>query len=147
MEISVGELLITDNPNRIDRTLVHSWITESYWAKGITFERFDRAVRHSAITVCAMRDGNQVGFCRVVTDFVRFAWLCDVIVDPTARGGGIGKAVVEFALGHPDMADVDRWMLGTFDAHRLYERYGFAPLEDPKRWMIRRRSDTPAGEH
>ena len=28
-------------------------------------------------------------------------------------------------------------LLGTRDAHGLYERFGFAPLEAPERWMRR----------
>jgi hypothetical protein len=28
-----------------------------------------------------------------------------------------------------------RFMLGTRDAHKLYEQYGFAPLQFPERFM------------
>ncbi|HZP56800.1 MAG TPA: N-acetyltransferase, partial [Dehalococcoidia bacterium] len=28
-----------------------------------------------------------------------------------------------------------RWMLGTRDAHGLYEKVGFRPVAAPERWM------------
>ena len=76
---------------------------------------------------------------RVVTDFTRFAYLMDVIVDIDHRGQGLGKAIVAFLLDHPKMADIDSWTLATRDAHRLYEGFGFQREPDPDRWMIRRR--------
>jgi predicted N-acetyltransferase YhbS len=57
-------------------------------------------------------------------------------VDATQRGRGIGKALVAFALDHPALRDIDRCLLGTRDAHALYERFGFVRTT-PGRFMIR----------
>jgi hypothetical protein len=37
-------------------------------------------------------------------------------------------------LAHPDLQGLRRIVLGTMDAHSLYERYGFEPA-DPSRIM------------
>ena len=37
--------------------------------------------------------------------------------------------------GHPDLQGLRRFLLGTADAHSLYERFGFRPLADPERMM------------
>jgi GNAT superfamily N-acetyltransferase len=66
----------------------------------------------------------------VVTDKATFAWLADVFVLPEHRGHGLGKLLVEAALGHPDLAGHKRWLLGTADAHGLYRRYGFREISE-----------------
>ncbi len=52
------------------------------------------------------------------------------------RGRGLGVWLVETALAHPEVRDVRRVMLGTADAHGLYERFGFRPPIEG-RMMIR----------
>jgi hypothetical protein len=44
---------------------------------------------------------------------------------------------MEVIVGHPDLQGLRRWMLGTLDAHRLYEKFGFKPLANPARFMER----------
>ena len=43
---------------------------------------------------------------------------------------GIGKALVQALLDHPDLRSVSTWMLNTSDAHNLYARFGFKPVTD-----------------
>ena len=62
--------------------------------------------------------------------------LADVFVVAAERGHGLGKLLVEQVLAHPDLAPVQRWLLGTFDAHTLYERHGFTPAP-AGRYMVR----------
>jgi GNAT superfamily N-acetyltransferase len=75
---------------------------------------------------------------RVVSDFTRFAYVMDVIVDDAWRGQGLGKALVRYLMEHPQMADIDTWTLATEDAHGLYRQFGFQPEPNPGRWMVRR---------
>jgi GNAT superfamily N-acetyltransferase len=77
----------------------------------------------------------QVGFARVVTDFARYAYLCDVFVLPKYRGQGLGKWLVETVVSHPTLSQLARITLGTRDAHGLYAQYGFQPLQSPERHM------------
>ena len=58
---------------------------------------------------------------------------------PEARGRGIGKALMAAILEHPEVRDVTRLTLVTADAHGLYEGFGFGPIDDLQKWMIRRR--------
>ena len=59
----------------------------------------------------------------------------DVFVDPSARGNGLGRAMVRFALEHPDLALVYRWVLATNDAHDVYRALGFGEIDHPERWL------------
>ena len=81
--------------------------------------------------------GEQVAYARVVTDAVTFAWLCDVFVAEEARGSGIGKMLIENVIADLQPLGLTRVLLATADAHGLYAQYGFAPAEDPNRYMIK----------
>ena len=133
----MSDVELSTDPARLDVDLVHRFLSEeSYWARGRTREAVERSIEHS-LCFGAYRDGTQVGFARVVTDRATFAWLADVFVVAEERGGGVGKRIVEAALGHPELASVYRWILGTADAHELYRRYGFAELRESGRFMAR----------
>ena len=67
-----------------------------------------------------------------------FGYIADLFVVAAARGRGIGKALVAAILEHPDVRDLNRLVLVTDDAHGLYEGYGFGPLDDVRKWMVRR---------
>jgi predicted N-acetyltransferase YhbS len=71
-----------------------------------------------------------------VTDYATFGWLCDVFVDPVARGQKLGLAMVEALVTLPEIRDLNL-VLQTADAHKLYERFGFAPLWNPERWLYK----------
>jgi GNAT superfamily N-acetyltransferase len=120
-----GEHVVSSEHERLDRVLVHRFLSEqSYWASGVSASQVERSLRNS-FCFGLYRTSEQVGFARVVSDAARFAFLADVFVLEHARGQGLGKWLVECALDHPALRDVERWVLGTRDAHGLYERFGF----------------------
>lgn len=123
----------------IDRALVHRWLSEeAYWARGRARDVQDAAIDASRnYSVHDVRSGGQVGYARVVTDGVTFAWLCDVFVSADTRGSGVGKLLLEGLLAELDGLGVRRTLLATADAHGLYAQFGFEPLAEPKRWMGR----------
>ena len=47
--------------------------------------------------------------------------------------------MVEALVTLPDVRDLNL-VLQTADAHKLYERFGFAPLSNPERWLYKPRS-------
>lgn len=131
--------LFSDDPTRIDRDRVHRWLSEeSYWAEGRS-----RAVQDAAIDgsrnfgVYDTETGRQVAYARVITDGATFAWLCDVFVEASARGDGVGVALIEQLLATLEPLGLRRIVLATADAHGLYEKSGFRALDDPTRWMWR----------
>jgi GNAT superfamily N-acetyltransferase len=130
-----GYVVSTDRA-RLDLDRVSGWLAqESYWAEGRPREVVERSIRHSLCFGLYDAEGAQLGFARVVTDCTTFAWLCDVFIDASARGRGLGSWLVGCALEHPDLAGVRRWMLATRDAHEVYARLGFRPLNGVERWM------------
>ncbi|MFG1915878.1 GNAT family N-acetyltransferase [Micromonospora sp. NPDC048898] len=131
-----GHLLSTD-PARLDLALIHLWLsTDAYWALGRDRETTARAFAGSLpFGVYRPEDDRQVAVARVVTDGATFAWLCDVYVDRAARGRGLGGWLVAAIRDHLDDLGVRRILLATNDAHEVYARVGFTPLDAPERWM------------
>jgi len=130
----------SDDGALIDIARVHRWLsTLSYWAEGRPYEVVARAFAESLPLGLYRSDGEQVGCCRWVTDYATFGWLADVFVDPTLRGAGLGKFLVQTATAHPAVQDLPLQLLGTRDAHGLYRQYGFVSVPEPERWMERRR--------
>lgn len=115
--------------------LIHDYLSNhSYWAKGIPFETVTRSIENS---LCfGVYNGNsQIGFARVISDKATFAYLADVFILEKFRGLGLSKKLIETILGHKELQGLRRWMLGTFDAHGLYSKYGFKALSQPDRFM------------
>ncbi|MFJ7178913.1 GNAT family N-acetyltransferase [Streptomyces massasporeus] len=128
---------ITTDPGRVDRERVHHWLsTDAYWALGRTREKQDRAIEGSLnFGVHETVTGEQVAYARVITDRATFAWLCDVYVDPSVRGKGVGSALVAAVRDEIASYGVRRVLLATHDAHEVYARHGFTALERPEHWM------------
>ncbi|MFI7365425.1 GNAT family N-acetyltransferase [Streptomyces sp. NPDC050149] len=128
---------ISSDPARLDAARIHNWLSnDAYWAKGRTREHQDRAIAGSLnFGAYDLASGEQTGYARVVTDLATFAWLCDVYVDPAARGHGLGGRLVAAARDRLAPTGVRRFLLATADAHGVYEKVGFRPLDNPDLWM------------
>ncbi|MDT9684152.1 GNAT family N-acetyltransferase [Streptomyces sp. TRM76323] len=135
--IAFGPYEISTDPARLDRARIHRWLsTDAYWALGRSREKQDRAIDGSLnFGAYEGESGTMAAYARVVTDLATFAWLCDVYVDPAARGGGLGTALVSAVRDHLAPYGLKRVALATQDAHGVYEKIGFRPLEDPRHWM------------
>ncbi len=134
----VSGFSFSSDSTRIDRARVHAWLSEqAYWAQGRAREVQDAAIDGSRNYGVWNENDEQVAYARVVTDAVTFAWLCDVFVDQKARGNGVGKMLIEGVIADLQPLPVKRILLATADAHGLYAQYGFAPSEDPNRYMVK----------
>jgi GNAT superfamily N-acetyltransferase len=140
-----GEFIVSTDPALLDVDVVHEWLTtSSYWVPGIPREVVRHGIEHS-LNFGLYGDGSaglrQIGLARLVTDYATFAYVCDVFVLDDFRGHGLGMWLMECVAAHPDLQRMRRWMLGTRDAHTLYEKTGFTPVADPDRWMEKANPD------
>ena len=129
----------SDDIHDMDRERVHSWLAEgSYWAQGRARDIHDRAMDASLnFGIFDDVSKQQVAYARVITDTATFAWLCDVYVDDAVRGQGVGIALMDGIMAALVPMNLKRIGLVTADAHGLYEKYGFEPIEKPEMWMAR----------
>jgi GNAT superfamily N-acetyltransferase len=127
-------IAVDSNPARLDMDVIHGYLAASYWARGISRELLERAVRNS---VCfgVYENDRQVGFARVVTDQATFAYLADVFILESHRGQGLATKLVAAIASDERLQGLRRWVLVTRDAHGLYEKFGFKALAAPQRFM------------
>lgn len=125
---------ISTDPARFDRDLIHRVLDATYWAKGLPRDVLERSIAN-ALCFGVYREERQIAFARVITDRATFAYLSDVFVVPEEQGKGISKRLVEAILAHPELQGLRRFLLVTKDAHGLYERYGFQPVEHPGEYL------------
>jgi GNAT superfamily N-acetyltransferase len=71
-----------------------------------------------------LRQKEQIGFARVVTDFAVFSWLSDVVINDAYRGRGLGGWLIGCIVEHPLIAGT-QFVLQTTEAAGLYKKFGF----------------------
>ena len=137
--VAKGYRLETDRAH-FDLALMHSVLSSSYWAEGLTRERMERAVDHS-LCVAALCGETQVGFARAVSDRAHFAWIADVFVLPEHAGKGLAREMVQHLHDHPELAGVRRFLLVTRDAEGVYEKLGYG-VPDDLSWFRQHRPES-----
>lgn len=130
-----NNFIISTDKSKIDIVTVHNYLCkESYWAKNIPVE----VVKKSIEGLCCFglyEKNKQIGFAGVITDHATFAYLADVFITAAYRGKGLSKWLMEVIMKHPDLQGLRRWLPATRDAHGLYAKSGFMPLDKPERIM------------
>lgn len=134
MDWKQGEFTITDRQEELDVETIHSFLCETYWAKGIPRSTVEKALKNS-LCFGLFHNSRQIGFGRAITDRAVIAYLADLFVLPAYRGRGLGKWLVSCIRAHPELQGLRRWILVTLDAHGLYGQNGFVALRKPETFM------------
>ncbi|WP_088043598.1 GNAT family N-acetyltransferase [Bacillus sp. EAC] len=136
MLVEQNGFYISTNRASLDKNLIYQFLDkDSYWANDIPFEFVERFIESS---ICfgvyngnpTENEYNQVGFARVVSDSVTFAYLADVFILPEYRKQGLSKWLMDEIMKYDRLSTVRVFMLGTKDAHSLYSKYGFDVIDN-----------------
>src|SRR5258708_706142 len=102
VEYTRGDFTISTDRARLDLGVIHGFLSESYWAKGVSIDIVQRSIEH---TLCCgvYYLKQQVGFARLITDYTTFAYLADVFIVEAYWGQGLSKWLMESILKHPDV--------------------------------------------
>jgi GNAT superfamily N-acetyltransferase len=129
---------------RVDVARTLDLLRGTYFGETRTEEELIEQMRNSLCFVAFRRDyiersgfpshtDTQIGFARVVTDYVKFGWLADFVIAPADRGHGVGHRLMDIIVSHHSLAGVTL-NLCTRDAHEFYAKFGFQRGEH----MVRR---------
>jgi GNAT superfamily N-acetyltransferase len=129
-------LVISTDPGALDVEAVFTFLAQAKWWTELTRESLERALSHS---LCfSLKEGDrQIGFARVITDFVTHAYLCDVYIVAERRGKGLGSWLIHSALEHPHLENLKRVALITHDAQDFYLGLDFRFLPNCRCYMER----------
>lgn len=134
--VNSNAVLISSDKSKLEVGFIQNFLKDIYWAAGRTLEEVQTSIDYSFCFGIYL-DGNQIGFARVITDYVVFAYLMDVFITEEHRGKGYSSKLIATMLKEPKLQQVKIWRLATKDAHFLYEKFGFRALAHPEKMMER----------
>ncbi|HLP63592.1 GNAT family N-acetyltransferase [Flavobacterium sp.] len=127
-------ITVSTDKSQLDVPFIQNFLKDIYWAAGRTIEEVQTTI-DASLCFGIYLDGKQIGFARVVTDYVVFAYLMDVFIDENHRGKGYSSILIDAMMNEPQLQEVKIWRLATTDAHFLYEKFGFKALAHPEKMM------------
>ena len=129
-------ITVSTDKSKLDIPFIQDFLKDIYWAAGRTIEEVQITIDASVCFGIYLNE-KQIGFARVITDYVVFAYLMDVFIDEKHRGKGYSSILIEYMMHEPLLKNIKIWRLATSDAHFLYEKFGFTKLNHPEKMMER----------
>jgi len=127
-------ITISTDKGKLDVVFLQHFLKDIYWAAGRTMQEVQTTIDHSFCFGIYLHD-KQIGFARVITDYVVFAYVMDVFISEEQRGKGYSSLLIDAMLKEPQLQEVKIWRLATADAHFLYKKFGFSALASPDKMM------------
>ena len=127
-------IVVSTDKNKLDVPFIQNFLKDIYWAAARTIDEVQKTI-DASFCFGIYLDGEQIGFARVVTDYIVFAYLMDVFIDEKYRGKGYSSILIDAMMKEPELQQVKIWRLATSDAHFLYEKFGFKLLATPEKMM------------
>lgn len=128
-------LKISKDKNLLEINVISDFLKTSYWAGDRTLQEIKETIKNCECYGVYFNN-EQIGFARVLSDKIVFAYLMDFFIIKDHRKNGYSKLLLDKIINDPELKNVKKWMLKTSDAHQLYEKYGFNVVQDPENWMI-----------
>lgn len=130
----MNRITVSTDKNKLDVPFIQHFLKDIYWAAGRTIEEVQTSIDHSFCFGIYL-DNKQIGFARVITDYVVFAYLMDVFITEEHRGKGYSSILIDRMMKEPQLQNIKIWRLATKDAHFLYKKFGFNELANPEKFM------------
>ncbi len=127
-------ITVSKDKTKLDVPFIQNFLKDVYWSAGRTMEEVQTTI-DSSFCFGMYENDNQIGFCRVITDYVVFAYVMDVFIDEKHRGKGYSSLLINAMMTEPELHQVKIWRLATSDAHFLYKKFGFSALAHPEKMM------------
>lgn len=127
-------ITVSTDKNRLDVPFIQQFLKDIYWAAGRTEAEVQITIANSFCFGIYLND-KQIGFARVITDYVVFAYVMDVFIAEEHRGKGYSSVLINSMMTEPKLKEVKIWRLATLDAHFLYEKFGFNLVAHPEKLM------------
>jgi len=125
---------VSTDKSKLDVLFIQDFLKDIYWAAGRTIDEVQTTIDNSFCFGIYLED-QQIGFARVITDYVVFAYVMDVFITEEHRGKGYSSILIDAMMKEPELQQVKIWRLATADAHFLYKKFGFTSLAYPERMM------------
>ena len=114
------------NVSQLDQ--LHTLFKRMWWTQGRTMEDILTMLRTSMSFGLIRNDTQElVGYARVLTDEIKYAFIFDVMTDEAYRGQGLGKMLMNAIIAHPRLNKVKNFELTCApDMVDFYKKFGFS---------------------
>ena len=130
-----GDLRITDQFDELDFDFIRKELCpENRWYSNYSQERLQACFKQS-LTFSLFHGDKQIGFGRVITDYILVGYIADILISPEYRSRGLGKWLVQTITAHPKFVDLRRFILSTKSSNKLYKQANFKVLGEPEKHM------------
>ncbi|MBD2167263.1 GNAT family N-acetyltransferase [Calothrix membranacea FACHB-236] len=118
---------IVDNLNENQILELVDLYKDEFWSKNRQYQDVVKMLAASDIIIAFVTDSQElIGFTRILTDFVYRATIYDVIIKPTYRKMGLGAKLMDAAINHPQLREVEQIALYCLPKMMpFYQRWGF----------------------
>jgi N-acetylglutamate synthase-like GNAT family acetyltransferase len=125
-----ANFIISTEKKHVDIDILHKMLKNSYWAKDRSRKEVEASVTNS-LCFSLLRDKDQIGFARVITDTMAYAIILDMLIGEGLRGQGLGKWLIQCICDYPEIKSL-RQVLWTSNADNFYRKKGFKELSNLK---------------
>ena len=98
-------IIVSTDKSKLDVPFIQIFLKDIYWAAGRTIDEVQTTI-DASFCFGIYIDEEQIGFARVVTDYVVFAYLMDVFIDEKHRGKGYSSILIEAMMNEPQLQQV-----------------------------------------
>lgn len=127
---------VSTDKTQLDIPFIYNFLKDTYWAKERTLESLQISIENSLCFGIYLND-KQIGFARVITDFVSIAYPMDVFITKEYQGKGYASVLMEAVMNEPQLKQIKIWGVVTLDAQFLYKKFGFTEVANPEKLLER----------
>lgn len=122
-EFSIIEQL---NPKQVGQ--LHALFQQMWWSEGRTIEEIVIILKNCIpFGVIENERKNLIGFARVLTDEIKYAFIFDVMVVEHHQKKGLGKLLMNTIIAHPKLRNIKNFELTCApDMVEFYEQFNFS---------------------
>lgn len=105
---------------------------QMWWSQNRTMEDIERMLKTSlSFGLTEKHTQNLIGYARVLTDFIKYAFIFDVMINSHYRNKGLSKIIMNSIFAHPDLKKITYFdltcapeMIPFYEKFRFSENFG-----------------------
>lgn len=107
---------------------LHALFQQMWWAEGRTMEEIAIILKNCMyFGIIENETENLIGFARVLTDKIKYAFIFDVMVAEHHQKKGLGKLLMDSIIAHPKLKRIKNFELTcAADMVEFYEQFNFS---------------------
>ena len=123
----MNKYIVINKLNNEHITQLIELFKQTWWANERTKDEINLMLKTSiSFGLIQKETENLIGYARVLTDEIKYAFIFDLIVSESLQGKGLGKFLMQTIMAYPKFQNVKNFDLTcASDKITFYEKFGF----------------------